>query len=59
MARPWIEPRYPWLPAIAEGKREEFMSCRKALVYIGLVGRVYANGPGDRGSIAGRVIPRT
>ena len=26
---------------------------------IGLVGRVFANGPGDRGSISGRVIPKT
>ena len=26
---------------------------------IGLVGRVFANGPGDRGSIPGRVIPKT
>ena len=28
-------------------------------IYNGLVGRVFANGPGDRGSIPGRVIPRT
>ena len=26
---------------------------------IGLVGRVFANGPGDMGSIPGRVIPKT
>ena len=26
---------------------------------IGLVGRVFVNGPGDRGSIPGRVIPKT
>ena len=26
---------------------------------IGLEGRVFANGPGDRGSILGRVIPKT
>ena len=26
---------------------------------IGLVGRVFANGPGDRGSIPSRVIPKT
>ena len=25
----------------------------------GLEGRVFANGPGDRGSIPGRVIPKT
>ena len=28
------------------------------LKYIGLVGRVFANGPGDLGSIPGRVIPK-
>ena len=26
---------------------------------VGLVGRVFANGPGDRGSIPGRLIPKT
>ena len=26
---------------------------------IGLVGRVFANGPGDPGSIPGRVLPKT
>ena len=26
---------------------------------IGLVGRVFANDPGDRGLISGRVIPKT
>ena len=26
---------------------------------IGLVGKVFANGPGDQGSIPGRVIPKT
>ena len=26
---------------------------------IGLVGRMFANGPGDLGSIPGRVIPKT
>ena len=26
---------------------------------ISLVGRVFANGPGNRGSIPGRVIPKT
>ena len=25
---------------------------------IGLVGKVFANGPGDRGSIPGRIIPK-
>ena len=28
-------------------------------VFIGQVGRVFANGPGDLGSIAGQVIPKT
>ena len=28
-------------------------------IYIGLVGRVFANGPGDLGSISGRVILKT
>ena len=27
--------------------------------FIGLVGRVFANSPGDQGSIPGRVIPKT
>ena len=26
---------------------------------VSLVGRVFANGPGDRGSVQGRVIPKT
>ena len=29
------------------------------LKYIGLMRRVFANGPGDRGSIPGRFIPKT
>ena len=29
------------------------------IVIIGLVGRVFANGPWDLGSISGRVIPNT
>ena len=28
-------------------------------IYIGLVGRVFANGSGDLGSISGHVIPKT
>ena len=28
-------------------------------IFIGLLGRVFANGPGDLGSILGRVIPKT
>ena len=36
-------------------------SCVHAFVrvLIGLVGRVFSNGPGDLGSIPGRVIPKT
>ena len=30
-----------------------------SVLLIGLVGRVFANGPGDLGSILGRVIPKT
>ena len=30
-----------------------------AHIAIGLMSRVFANGPGDRGSIVGRVIPKT
>ena len=29
------------------------------LLFIGLVGRVFTNGPEDQGSIPGRVIPKT
>ena len=29
------------------------------ILTIGLMSRVFANGPGDRGSIPGRVIPKT
>ena len=31
----------------------------KFLLLTGLVGRVFANGPGDHGSIPGHVIPKT
>ena len=33
--------------------------CFRYIRLIGLVGRVFANGPGDLGSILGRVIPKT
>ena len=41
-----------------------FLSVSKSIVVIikmfyGLVGRVFANGSGDLGSIPGRVIPKT
>ena len=29
------------------------------IVYIGLDGKVFINGPGDRGSVPSRVIPKT
>ena len=32
---------------------------RPGIEQTGLVGRVFANGPGDLGSIPGRVIPKT
>ena len=36
------------------------MNCPLLMVrLIGLVGREFANGPGDLGSIPGRVIPKT
>ena len=28
-------------------------------MFIGLVGRVFANDPGDQGSVSGRVVPKT
>ena len=31
----------------------------RQLKVIGLMSRVFANGPGDRGSIPGQVIPKT
>ena len=34
-------------------------SCFIQIWCIGLVGRVFANGPGDPGLIPGRVIPKT
>ena len=36
-----------------------FFFCYHILAYIGLAVRVFANGPGDLGSIPGRVIPKT
>ena len=38
---------------------QNFMFQFKKKRFIGLVGRVFANGPGDLGSIPGRVIPKT
>ena len=35
------------------------MNILPVFIVIGLVGRVFANGPGDQGSILGRVIPKT
>ena len=36
-----------------------FLSFSILFEYIRLISRVFANGPGDRGSIPGRVIPKT
>ena len=36
-----------------------FMYSYRIYWLLGLVGRVFANGPGDLGSIPGRVIPKT
>ena len=33
--------------------------CIHVYRFIGLVGRVFANGPGDLGSVPGRVLPKT
>ena len=49
--RPGIEPRSP------ETLANTLPNWSRLL--IGLVGRVFANGPGDLGSIPGRVIPKT
>ena len=40
-------------------KQERSQKQRLLMDFIGLVGRVFANGPGERGSIQGRVIPKT
>ena len=39
----------------------QFLSvgCVQSCANIGLVGRVFGNGPGDLGSIPGRIIPKT
>ena len=37
---------------------EHYLVKNKA-AYIGLISRVFTYGPGDRGSISGRVIPKT
>ena len=40
-------------------KKFELQSRYYVHLFLGLVGRVFANGPGDRGSIPDRVIPKT
>ena len=35
------------------------MEQNKFSLFIGIMVRVFTNGPGDRGSIPGRVIPKT
>ena len=37
----------------------EFDITSQVVLTIGLMGRVFANGPGDLGSISGHVIPKT
>ena len=36
-----------------------YLVCVRVNLYLGLMSRVFANGPGDRDSIPGRVIPKT
>ena len=36
-----------------------YVSIDLSIRLFGLVGRVFANGPGDQGSIQGRVMPKT
>ena len=38
---------------------EYFCICEREFESVGQVGRAFANGPGDLGSIPGRVIPKT
>ena len=38
---------------------QESMDAKDSRILIGRVGRVFANGPGDLGSIPSRVIPKT
>ena len=52
MTLPGIEPRSP-------GPLANTLTARLMDWLIDLVGRVFANGPGHRGSIPGRVIPKT
>ena len=48
------------LPGLLAGDTEfMFKGISKYYVFIYLVGRVFTNGPGDLGSIPGRVIPKT
>ena len=54
-----------WWPAVYRGKfklddHEKFgFYIHSDNRYIGLVGRMFGNGPGELGSIPGRVIPKT
>ena len=49
----------PWSPGpLANTLFIKPMAC-KLFLFIGLVGRVFANGPGNLGSIPGCVIPKT
>ncbi len=50
--RPGIEPRFP-------GPLANTLPNMFTVQLIGLMGRMFANGPGERGSIPGHVIPQT
>ena len=39
--------------------QQENMFCLELLIYNGLIVRLFANGPGDLGSVPGHVIPKT
>ena len=52
MTQPEIEPRSP-------GPLANTLLIRPITRFIGLVGRVFASGSGDLGSVPGHVIPKT
>ena len=54
--------KYLWVYTVLFDKYVDKYDLYMYIVYnqlIGLVGRVFANGPGDLGSVPGRVIPKT
>ena len=64
----WRIPSLPLLPGplcpavsdriLSMGQKEQTL-CKQMNRLIGLMGRVFVNGPGDLGSIRGRAIPKT